>query len=139
MPLLGIIGLAILATPRVVLHDLNLISEATAVNALFVFLPPAIWIAVVLWKLVPNPFFTLLLVGAFYGLFLALGHQIFWNVSFGENPPELGGNLTNLDPVVQSVILRFFAAISSLFTGIIFGAVNGLIAWGINAVTRRME
>lgn len=139
LPFMAIIGLALLAVPRVVLHDLDLISEGTPLNALFVFLPPVIWIAVVLWKRVPNPFLTLLVAGAFYGVFLALGHQILWNVSCGDNPPQLGGNLTNLSPVVQSVILRFFAIISSLFTGIIVGAITGLIAWGITAVTRRSK
>lgn len=137
LPFIAIIGLALIAAPRVVLHDLDLISEGTPVNALFVFLPPVIWIAVVLWKRVPSPFLTLLVIGAVYGVFLALGHQLLWNVSFGGNPPQLGGNLINLDPGLQSAILRFFAAISSLFTGVIVGAITGLIAWGISAATRR--
>ncbi|MEV7227821.1 hypothetical protein AB0M79_12495 [Polymorphospora sp. NPDC051019] len=134
LPLLAVISLALLATPRVVLHDLELIQEGTLVNALFVFVPPIIWIAVVLWKRVPNPFITLLVVGLFYGVFLALGHQLLWNVSFGDNPPALGGNLTDLDPAAQSVILRTFAGISSVFTGVIVGAITGLIAWGLSKV-----
>lgn len=136
---IAIVGLALLAVPRVVLHDLDLISEGTPLNALFVFLPPVIWIAVVLWKRAPNPFLTLLMVGAFYGVFLALGHQLLWNVSFGNNPPQLGGNLRNLDLGLQSVILRFFAAISSLFTGVIIGAITGLIAWGLGAARRQTK
>lgn len=134
-----IIGLALLAVPRVVLHDLGLLSEGTPLNALLVFAPLVIWIAVALWKRVPNPFLTLLLVGVFYGVFLALGHQLLWNVGFADSPVALGGNLANLDPVLQAVIIRFFAAVSSLFTGTVVGAVTGLIAWGVQALPRKLR
>lgn len=136
---MALIGLALLAVPRVVLHDLDLITEGTAVNATFVFVPLAIWIAVVLWKRVPHPFLTLLMVGVFYGVFLALGHQLLWDVSFADDPPRLGGNLADLDSGLQTVIIRFFSAISSLFTGVIVGAVTGLIAWAISAVVAKRD
>lgn len=48
LPLVAIIGLALLAAPRVILHDLDIIHEGTAINALFVFLPPVVWIIVAL-------------------------------------------------------------------------------------------
>lgn len=137
LPLIAMIGLALLATPRVILHDLDLISEGGPLNAVFVFLPPLIWIAVVLWRRLSNPFLTLLIVGAFYGVFLALGHQILWNSSFGDSPPQLGGNLTALAPWLQSVVLRIFVTVSSLFTGVIVGAISGLLAWGLSVVMRR--
>lgn len=137
LPLITIIGLALLGAPRVVLHDLGLISEGTLLNALFVFVPPVIWIAVALWRRVPTPFLTLVMVGVFYGVFLALGHQILWGASFGDNPPQLSGNLTDLAPGIQSVIVRSFAALSSVFTGVVVGAITGLIAWGLCAVSRR--
>ncbi|MER6829166.1 hypothetical protein ABT352_24515 [Streptosporangium sp. NPDC000563] len=134
LPLIAVIGLALLAAPRVVLHDLDIIHEGTFVNALFVFVPPIVWIAVVLWKRVPNPFLTLLVVGLFYGVFLAVGHQVLWEAAFGDNPPVLGGNLGDVDPAVQSLILRLFAAVSSVFTGVIVGAITGLAAWGLGKV-----
>ncbi|MGS2647957.1 hypothetical protein [Streptosporangium sp. LJ11] len=134
LPVLAVIGLALLAAPRVVLHDLDVIHEGTFVNALFVFVPPVVWIAVALWKRVPNPFLTLLVVGLFYGVFLAAGHQLLWNSAFGGNPPALGGNLSDLDPATQSAVLRLFAAISSVFTGVIVGAITGLVAWGLGKV-----
>lgn len=135
LPIAALIGLALLAAPRVVLHDLGVITEGAALNGVLVFAPPVIWIVVVLWKRVPNPFLTLLVVGVFYGLTLLLGHQILWHVAFEGGPPQLGGNLTDLDPVLQSVIIRFFASISSLFTGVIVGAITGVIAWAIGALT----
>lgn len=137
LPVIAVVGLALLAVPRVVLHDLGLISEGTPLNAVLVFLPPVIWIAVILWTRAPNPFLTLLAIGACYGVFLALGHQLLWNVSFGGTHPQLGGRLTTLDPGLQSVVLRLFAAVSSLFTGVIVGAITGLAAWGLSAATRR--
>jgi hypothetical protein len=137
LPVVATIGLALLGVPRVVLHDLAVIHEGTAVNALLVFAPPLVWIGVVLWKRVPNPFLTLLVVGAWYGLFLAVTHQLLWDVVWGDDPPTLGGNLQNLEPTAQSLIMRGFAAVSSLFTGLMVGVVTGLVAWGISWLRNR--
>ena len=137
LPWAVVIGLAMLAIPRVVLHDLGLIEEGTGTNAVLVFVPPAVWVAVALWRRVPKPFVTLLAIGALSGVFLTVGHQLLWDVGFGDDPPRLGGNLTDLDPAAQAAIVRFFAAVSSLFTGVIIGAITGLIAWGLSKITRR--
>ncbi|WP_248305381.1 hypothetical protein [Agromyces sp. H66] len=134
---LAIVGLALLAVPRVVLHDLHLIDEGTFVNALLVFVPLVVWIAVVLWRRVPNPFLTLLVVGACYGVFLAAVHLLLWNVAMAGNEPALGGNLVDVDPTVQAFVFRAYTVVSSLFTGLIAGAVTGLVAWGIAALSRR--
>lgn len=133
---LAIIGLSLLAVPRVILHDLGLIASGTFVNLLLVIAPVAIWIAVALLHRVPNPFLTLLVTGAWYGVFLAIGHQLLWDVSFAGAPPQLGGALGGIDPVLDGVIVRTFAAGSSLVTGLVVGAVSGLIALGIRAVAR---
>ncbi|MFI6577436.1 hypothetical protein ACIBFB_16710 [Nocardiopsis sp. NPDC050513] len=120
--------LALLAVPRVVLHDLSVIAPGTFVNWLLVFVPPLVWIAVVLVQRVPNPFVTLLVVGIIYGVFLALGHQLLWSLSFGDDQPTLGGNLSDLAPGAQAVIIRGFSVLSSLVTGTIVGALSGLVA-----------
>lgn len=137
LPLVAIIGLALLAAPRVILHDLGMIHEGTAINALFVFLPPVVWIVVALAARVPHPFVTILAMGICYGVLLALGHQLMWGIHVGDNPPRLGGNLAGLDPTIQAVVLRSFAVLSSLVTGTVVGAVTGLVAWGLGALTRR--
>lgn len=126
-----LIGLALLGLPRVVLHDLDLVHEGTFVNLLLVVVPPVVWISVVLARRVTNPFLTLVVIGLCYGVVLALTHQLLWGVAFDEQP-TLGGNLSDLAPGVQSVIIRFFAAISSIFTGVIVGVVTGLITWGLS-------
>ncbi|WBB48274.1 hypothetical protein O3597_24735 [Verrucosispora sp. WMMA2044] len=133
LPLLTLLGLALLGLPRVVLHDLDLVHEGTFVNLLLVVVPPIVWITVALVKRVPDPFLTLLVVGLLYGVLLALTHQLLWHVAFDEQP-TLGGNLTDLAPEAQAVIVRFFAAISSLFTGVIVGVVTGLLAWVISRI-----
>ncbi|MGC5051390.1 hypothetical protein ACLQ2S_08070 [Micromonospora sp. DT48] len=135
LPLLTLLGLALLGLPRVVLHDLGLVHERTFVNLLLVVIPPVVWIAVVLAKRVPNPFLTLLVVGLIYGVLLAATHQLLWQVAFDEQP-TLGGNLADLAPGAQAVIVRIFAAISSVFTGVIVGVVAGLVAWGLSRADR---
>lgn len=137
LPLWGVIGLALLAVPRVVLHDLGVISEGTIVNALFVFGPILIWIVVVLWARVPNAFITLLVVGIVYGIFLAAGHQILWTAQFDGQPPRLGGRLSDLDPGVSSTVVRVFAVFSSIITGAVVGAVSGLVTWLLSLGLRR--
>jgi hypothetical protein len=134
LPVLALVGLALLAAPRVVLHDLGVIQEGTFRNALFVVVPPVVWIAVVVLRRVPNPFLTLLVIGAIYGVLLALGHQLLWDVSFPEGTPRLGGNLGDVPAATGAVVVRSFAAVGSVFTGVLVGAVSGLVAWGISKV-----
>ncbi|OLT24974.1 hypothetical protein BJF83_05665 [Nocardiopsis sp. CNR-923] len=136
LPLPVLVLLALLAVPRVVLHDLSVIAPATFVNWLLVVVPPLVWIAVVLiWK-VPNPFVTLLVVGIIYGVLLALGHQLLWGQAFGDDPPTLGGNLSDLAPGAQALIIRGFSVLSSLVTGTIVGALAGLAALGAQRLLR---
>lgn len=123
-----LIGLAALAAPRVVLHDLGVIEEGTFVNGLFVFLPPLCWIAAVLWRRPPHPFLTTVVVGAIYAVFLAAGHQLLWDENVGATAPALGGNLADLAPSAQEGILRTAATVSSLVTGTVVGAVTGAFA-----------
>ena len=123
-----LVALAALAAPRVVLHDLGALEEGSVVNGLFVFLPPAGWIAAVLWKRPPRPFATVVVIGAIYGVFLALGHQLLWDAAFGGNAPTLGGNLAGMDPGTQEIALRAAAVLSSLVTGTLVGVVTAAVA-----------
>ncbi|OLZ58183.1 hypothetical protein BS330_12665 [Amycolatopsis keratiniphila subsp. nogabecina] len=124
----GIIGLAALGVPRVVAHDLGLVGPVG--NALLVFVPLAIWLAIVLWRRVPNPFLTLLVVGLAYGVLLGLTHQVLWTEAFPGGPPSLSGNLVGtLPPSTEAVVLRIFAFGSSLLTGVLNGAASGAVGW----------
>jgi len=137
LPLLAIIGLALLAVPRVVLHDLGLLDGNPLLNALLVFVPPIVWIVVALVVRVPKPFLTILAIGVCYGILLAIAHQLLWDIAFAGDQPSLGGNLAGLDPAAQALILRSFGAVSSLVVGAGVGVIAGLVAWAIQALTRR--
>jgi hypothetical protein len=123
-----LIGLAGLAAPRVVLHDLGIVEEGGVVNGLLVFVPPALWIAAVLWRRPARPFRTVVVIGALYGVFLAAGHQLLWTTAFGGDTPALGGALTGFDPATGEALLRTTAALSSLVTGTLVGVVAGAVA-----------
>jgi hypothetical protein len=127
-------GLAALAAPRVVLHDLGVIAEGTFVNALLVFVPPLCWIAAVLWKRPPRPFPTVVVIGVLYGVFLAIGHQLLWDTAFGGSAPTLGGRLAAIGPAAQEGIVRTAAVLSSLVTGTLVGVVTGAVAALLNRV-----
>ncbi len=133
----GLVALAALAAPRVVLHDLGLIEEGSLVNGLFVFVPPVCWIAVVLWKRPERPFATVVAIGAIYGVFLAIGHQLLWDSAFEGATPSLGGVLAGIDPGTQEALLRTSAAVSSLVTGTFVGVVTGAVAQVLSRRARR--
>lgn len=136
VPLWTLATLALLGVPRVVLHDLGVIHEGTAPNLLLVVAPPLVWIVVALAAGVPRPFLTLLLTGALYGVLLGAVHQLLWGAAFPEGAPALGGNLSDLDPTLQALIVRTAAALSSVLTGVVVGALTGLLAEAIRAVIR---
>lgn len=128
LPVLAQLALALLGIPRVVLHDLDLLHEGTAVNLVFV-VPLLVWVAVVLACRVTRPFTTLLLVGLLHGAMLVVTHQLLWNAAFDGAPPQLGGNLADLDPTAQAIILRLTSVPSGLVTGALLGAITGAAAW----------
>ena len=129
LPVLALIALALLGIPRVVLHDLDLLHEGTAVNLVFVAVPLLVWVALVLAYRVTRPFTTLLLVGLLHGAMLVVTHQLLWNAAFDGAPPQLGGNLADLDPTAQAIILRLTSVPSGLVTGALLGAITGAAAW----------
>jgi hypothetical protein len=119
-----LVALAALAAPRVVLHDLGLIEEGTFVNGLFVFVPPACWIVAVVWKRPRRPFASVVAIGALYGVFLAVGHQLLWNATIGDRT----------DPALQEGLLRAAAVVSSLVTGTLVGVVAGAVAVALTRI-----
>ncbi|MEU4689547.1 hypothetical protein [Actinoplanes sp. NPDC023714] len=114
------VPLGLLAVPRAVLHDLDLVHEGTAVNAALVFVPLLIWILVAVLR-AGNPFLTLLAAGGVYGVCLAVVHNVFWSPA----------------PGAGELLLRVAMTVSSLFTGVAVGALCGVIAWGLARVPRR--
>lgn len=137
LPFVAVLGLALLAAPRAILHDLRIIEEGTVVNLLLVVLPHLAWVVVAVVARVPNPFLTVLVTGACYGVLLAATHQLLWTQAYAGSPPALGGNFSGLDLGVRQTIVRVFAVFSSLFTGVAVGAIVGLVAWAVSKVVRR--
>lgn len=127
---LALLGLAATGLPRVILHDLHIIEEGSPVTWALALGPVALWIAVAVVRRVPNPFLTVLVIGAIFGLLLVITHQVLWDVAFQGAPPSIGQAGGTLLPRIAAIPL-------GLFTGAIMGAIGGLIAWGIQAITRR--
>ena len=125
----ALVGLAALAVPRVVLHDLRVIEEGTFVNGLFVFVPLACWIAAVLWRRPPHPFRTVVVIGAIYGVFLAAGHMLFWDTAFD------GGPFEDVDSS-QEAALRGQVVVTSVLTGTAVGVITGAVALIFLRLTR---
>lgn len=122
-----LLGLSLLGAPRVILHDLSLIKEGSLTNSLFVFVPIIIWISYIVWRNVKRPFLSLVVIGLFYGIFLAITHQFFWDTAFNTSI-HLGGNLSDLSLLISSMIIRVFAFFSSLTSGVLVGVISGAVA-----------
>ena len=137
LPLLAIVGLALLAAPRAVLHDLGIVPEGSILNLLLVLIPLLAWVVAVVRAGAPNPFLTVLAIGACYGVLLAGIHQVLWEQAFAGSAPTLGANLTGLDPGLQEAATRIAAVVSSLFTGVAVGAIIGLLTWAVSGLTTR--
>lgn len=122
------IGLASLGLVRVLFHDLHLFEEFSLVSGGLSLVVALIWTIVVIQKRVTRPFTTLLMIGGIYGLLLALMHQLFWDSFWGNHLPSLDGNLSGIVSVqFEEIVLRTFAFLSSILTGLVVGAVLGLI------------
>lgn len=129
----ALVGLASVAVPRVILHDLHIIEEGNPIAWILAIGPVALWIAVAVVKRVPNPFLTVLVIGAIFGVMLVVTHQLLWEVNYQGNPPSIGTGPAG------PVIPRIAALVSGLFTGAIIGAIGGLIAWGVQAISGRAQ
>lgn len=137
LPVLAVVGLAAIAVPRIVAHDLALVAPGSPANMLLAIIPLATWIVVAtLWS--KRPVLSLLVVGGLYGVALAVVHNLSWGVVFGDSPPRLGGNLEGvLAPALEQVLMRGAIVGSGLVTGVATGVACGLLAWGIQAIARR--
>jgi hypothetical protein len=111
------IGLGLLAAPRAVLHDLDLVHEGTGLNALLVFVPLLIWVVVAVLR-ATEPFRLLLVAGTAYGVCLAVIHNLLWD-----------GRASVPEPLA-----RVAMTLSGLMTGLLVGAACGGVAW---LITRR--
>jgi hypothetical protein len=132
VPLWVVLGLALLAVPRVVLHDLE-VSVDPLLQALLAIGPPVIWVVVAVRAQVPSPVLTLVTVGSLYGTALAIVHNLMWSTLFADGNPRPGGALgLRLTDGTLEVLLRAAMALSSIFTGMIVGLIAGLVATAIS-------
>lgn len=130
MPVIAMAGLALLGIPRVVLHDLDLISGGSPVTWLLAVGPLAAWVAVTVLRRSPRPFMTVLTTGMMFGVMLVITHQLLWDVAFDGSPPVVG-------PGDGSALIPRIAAIpSGLVTGAAIGAIGGLVAWAVTAARK---
>lgn len=133
MPVAALLGLALLAVPRVILHDLHLIEEWAPLTWVLAILPVLIWSGAAVLVNSPRPFLTVLLIGLIFGVMLVATHQLMWESAFRGNPPSVGSG------PLRDVIPRIAAVPSGLFTGVAIGAIGGLVAQVAAATRRRLQ
>lgn len=129
MPLWLIVLLAAIAMPRVVVHDLHLLPLDSFFYILLAVVPFIIYGSIAIFRDNKRPLYDFMIMGVCFGVFLATIHLITWDTSWGSNMPKLGDNLEGvLAPEVERLFFQTATAFSSVMTGIVTGAVFGLIA-----------
>lgn len=124
----SLLGLAALALPRVLVHDLR-IEVPSWVTVALALGPPAVWVGAVLWRRVPSPVLTLVVVGLLYGVGLGISHNLLWDSVFDGAEPALGGNLEGTLPGgLEAAVMRTGVLASSILTGSLVGLISGLVA-----------
>lgn len=128
-PLWLVLGLVALTVPRAIVHDLKLLPFTSLPYIILAVTPWLIWLAVALLHKTKKPLMQFLIIGLTYGVVLGITHQLLWDMSWGNNPPQLHGNLEGqLDATLEAFVLRCAAFASSLATGVITGFIFGVIA-----------
>lgn len=137
IPFVALLGLALLAIPRVVVHDLKMVPLDSGFYRALAIAPLVIWLgAAMFWK-TSRPVRDFLVLGLCFGVLLGVTHQVLWDAAWGGNTPHIGGNFEGkLSPLVESLVLRGFALGSSLVTGLVFGAPFVLVALGASKLRR---
>lgn len=136
LPWTGAVLLALLGLPRVVLHDLGVIDEGSGPNAVLVWVPVLVWLAVLAIRWPEEPLRNGLRLGAAYAVVLVATHQLLWTHGHVE-PPRLGGNLSDLPDAAHTVIVRAAATGSSVVTGLLVGLAVALVAWAVRRASSR--
>lgn len=139
LPVWALLALSLLAAPRVVLHDQGIGLDGTVAGLLAIG-PAVVSIAVVVWSRARSPLLALLVVGLGHGVVLALVHNLFWDESFADAMPLLGGNLEGrLSDSAEEILLRGAMTLSSMFTGVAIGLLCGLVATVLRTLLDRHE
>jgi hypothetical protein len=136
LPVWIFLVLALLSAPRIIAHDSNVVDLDSLPYTILVVAPLLVYAAIALALRCWRPFYNFMVLGIFLGLVLAATHQLMWDIAWANDPPTIGGNLMNtFDPAVEELFLRSFAVVSSIITGLVMGALFGLIA----AVAQRVR
>lgn len=129
IPLWILVLLALISVPRVIVHDLDILPLDSVLYQFMAIIPLAIYLGLAILRHNKRPIYDFLVLGLFYGVFLATIHLVLWDASWGNNPPTLGDKLEGvLDPAAEIALFKAAVLHSSIVTGIVLGGVFGLIA-----------
>ena len=128
MPLWMLAGLALLAMPRAVIHDLDGLPFDSPAYIAMAVAPLLLYLAIAIFRNNKRPMYDFIVLGLFFGVFLSLVHLILWDHKWGGNPPAFGDQLTGVFcPEVEDMLFRISVTFSGLHVGIALGALFGAI------------
>lgn len=129
LPIWIFVVLALLSAPRIIAHDSNIVDLESTPYIMLAVVPLIVYAGIAIVLRTWRPFYNFMVLGVLLGVVLAVTHQLMWDIAWAEGAPAIGGSLKDrFDPATEEVILRVFAFISSLLTGLVMGAVFGLLA-----------
>lgn len=131
LPFVAVLILALLAVPRVIIHDLHLADLNSVPYKVLATVPFLIWLGVAILRKSRSPMKDFLVLGVVFGSLLAITHQLLWDSALTTATVNMS---IDLDPSVEQAVLRTAAVISSLLTGVTVGGFFGFVAWVANQI-----
>ena len=132
MPVWLLLTLVAIGLPRTVLADLDIVEPESGLLYYFLALGPfAVWLAVAIFRRTSRPIMDFTVLGAAYGLSLAVVHHVLWNADagYGNRPPasavEFAGNF---GAGLQEIALHGYTVMLGMVIGIVSGLAAALIA-----------
>lgn len=129
----GLMGLLVAAgLPRTVLADLGVVEpEGSLLYYVLALAPFAAWLGVAVRRRSRRPLSDFVVLGACYGLSLAVVHQVLWDVgsSLGHRPPAAAADFADaFTPALQDLAVRGYTVGVAMLIGVGTGLVVGLVA-----------
>lgn len=139
MPWTLMIVLVVIALPRTILVDLDIVpQESSLLYYVLALAPFAAWLAVAILRPTRRPFRDFIVLGILYGVSLIVAHQVLWHAPGAVHsiPSDAIEFAQGFSPGGQDLALRSYSAMISLGIGLGAGAAAALVA-AIARVVRR--
>ncbi|TDD74296.1 hypothetical protein E1293_29735 [Actinomadura darangshiensis] len=138
MPTWLMLTLVAIALPRTILADLDVVQPESGLLYYFLALTPfVVWLGVAVLRATRKPITDFLVLGALYGLSLAVVHQVLWDAGAGLGHEPSAGAVSFADDFgsgFHELALRGYTIMIAMMIGVGSGLVAAIVAFAAKPV-----